>query len=218
MRSLPFDICLKSLCDKVRIFRFQILKNLNGEEDMAMRSNNVKDDIIACIPHLRSFAISLCGNKERGDDLVQETLLRALTKISTFEEGTNLKAWLFTILRNKFYSEFRKTRREVQDTEGVYSNQLYTLQSQDSHMELSDLQNALKRLSDDQREALLMISVQRMSYEEVAEICKCQVGTVKSRVNRARNSLADMLGYDRGEPFVFHPSVATHNHIEVRVS
>jgi RNA polymerase sigma-70 factor, ECF subfamily len=159
----------------------------------------IKQDMVAAIPRLRAFAVSLCGNPDRADDLVQETLAKALLNIKSFTIGTNLLAWLFTILRNAYYSEFRKRRREVADIDGSLSGMLVSKANQDDHMEYLDFREALQKLPPDQREALILIGASGLSYEEAAEICKCAVGTMKSRVSRARSRLAELLQYDPGE-------------------
>jgi RNA polymerase sigma-70 factor (ECF subfamily) len=161
----------------------------------------LKDEMILAIPSLRAFAISLCANAERADDLVQETLMKAWDKLSTFAEGTNLSAWLFTILRNAFYSEFRKRRREVEDTDGQMAERLASIPAQDGHMDLQDFREALRTLPASQREVLVLVGGAGMSYGEVARICGCAVGTVKSRVNRARNRLARLLAVASAEEF-----------------
>lgn len=155
-----------------------------------------REPLLKAIPSLRAFAISLAGDADRADDLVQDTLLRALANIDRFQLGTNLNAWLFTILRNLFHSEYRKRRREVEDVDGAYSKNLMSLPDQDSHLDFEDLRTALAQLPPDQREALLLIGASGFSYEETAEICDCAVGTIKSRVNRARSRLAELLYMD----------------------
>jgi RNA polymerase sigma-70 factor (ECF subfamily) len=156
----------------------------------------IKRDMVAAIPRLRAFAVSLCGNPDRADDLVQETLAKALLNINSFTVGTNLLAWLFTILRNAYYSEFRKRRREVADIDGRLSGALVSKANQDDHMEYLDFRQALQKIPADQREALILIGASGLSYEEAAEICKCAVGTMKSRVSRARSRLSELLGMD----------------------
>jgi RNA polymerase sigma-70 factor (ECF subfamily) len=156
-------------------------------------SAQIKAELISVIPNLRAFAISLCGNPDRADDLVQETLVKAWGNLDSFVEGTNLPAWLFTILRNFYYSEYRKRRREVPDPDGAIATKLATAPAQNSHMDLRDLHAALQQLPNDQREALILIGVSGLAYEEAAEICGCAVGTMKSRVNRARTRLANLL-------------------------
>ena len=157
-------------------------------------SASLKDALVAEMGNLRAFAVSLCGDKERADDLVQETLFKAWNHLDSFKEGTNLKAWLFTILRNTYFSERRKRKREVEDADGSYAARLSTHPEQHGHMDMQDFRAVLVRLPDDQREALILVGAAGFSYEEAAEICNCAVGTIKSRVNRARNRIADMLG------------------------
>jgi RNA polymerase sigma-70 factor (ECF subfamily) len=167
----------------------------------------IRDQILAAVPSLRAFAISLCGNVDRADDLVQETLLRALANIDSFQPGTNLPAWLFTILRNLFRSEYRKRRREVEDADGSYAETLKAQPSQTSHVEFQEFRTALAKVPPDQREALILVGASGFSYEEAAEICGCAVGTIKSRVNRARTRLAQLLHIDN--PNDFGPDRAT---------
>jgi RNA polymerase sigma-70 factor, ECF subfamily len=157
---------------------------------------DLRDALLAAVPSLRAFAISLCGQIDRADDLVQDTLLRALANLDRFERGTNLNAWLFTILRNLFHSEYRKRRREVEDADGSYAAGLKCQPEQGAHLDLADFRSALAKLPHDQREALLLVGAQGFSYEEAAHICGCAVGTIKSRVNRARSRLAGLLAVD----------------------
>ena len=157
---------------------------------------SMRDALLAAVPSLRAFAISLSGNVDRADDLVQETLLRALSHIDSFQPGTNLNAWLFTILRNLFHSEYRKRRREVEDSDGAYAARLSTQPEQGARLDLEDFKAALARLPPDQREVLLLVGASGFSYEEAAEICQCAVGTIKSRVNRARTRLAQLLAVE----------------------
>jgi RNA polymerase sigma-70 factor (ECF subfamily) len=150
---------------------------------------DVRDALLAAVPSLRAFAISLSGSVDRADDLVQDTLMRALANIDRFEPGTNLHAWLFTILRNLFHSEYRKRRREVEDVDGAYAARLATAPEQGSRLDFDDFRTALAKLPTDQREALLLVGAASLSYEEAAQIMNCAIGTVKSRVNRARSRL-----------------------------
>jgi RNA polymerase sigma-70 factor (ECF subfamily) len=168
---------------------------------MAASNKSVRDVMLAAVPPLRAFAISLCGNVDRADDLVQETLLRAWTNLDSFEPGTNMSAWLFTILRNLFRSEYRKRRREVEDADGSYAQSLTSLPDQNGHLEMDEFRRALKLLPTDQRESLILVGASGFSYEEAAQICGCAVGTIKSRVNRARSGLAAMLSIQRGHHF-----------------
>jgi RNA polymerase sigma-70 factor (ECF subfamily) len=155
--------------------------------------SEVKADIVSAIPNLRAFAVSLCGNADKADDLVQETLVRACGSLSSFTEGTNLKAWLMTILRNAYYSEYVKRRREVADPEGVMAGRLVSAPAQNAHMDFLDFRAALQQLSPDQREALILIGASGFSYEEAAAICDCAPGTMKSRLNRARERISNLF-------------------------
>ena len=156
-------------------------------------TNELRDDILASVPSLRAFAISLSGNGDRADDLVQETLLRALANIDSFQPGSNLPAWLFTILRNLFRSDYRKRRREVEDAEGNYAKTLKSQPGQNAHLEFEEFRAALDKLPQDQREALILVGASGFSYEDAAAICGCAVGTIKSRVGRARAALTTMI-------------------------
>jgi len=158
--------------------------------------DSLRDSILKAIPNLRAFGISLTGNVDRADDLVQETMLRALKNIDSFEPGTNMSAWLFTILRNLFRSEYRKRKREVEDATGMYADSLKSQPEQSTRLEFEELRAALDKLPDDQREAVILVGASGFSYEEAAAICGCAVGTIKSRVNRARNRLAEMMSID----------------------
>jgi RNA polymerase sigma-70 factor (ECF subfamily) len=162
---------------------------------------SVREAMLAAVPRLRAFAVSLCGNVDRADDLVQETLLRALANIGSFRPGTNLIAWLFTILRNHFRSEYRKRRREVEDVDGRHTESLRSQPEQIGHLELAEVKAALAQLPPDQREAVILVGASGFSYEEAAEICGCAVGTIKSRVNRARARLAEMLSIEGADDF-----------------
>lgn len=168
---------------------------------------SLRDAMLAAVPSLRAFAISLCGNVDRADDLVQETLLKALANIDSFQPGSNMPAWLFTILRNLFRSEYRKRRREVEDADGSYAQGLKSQPEQMSRVEFQEFRTALAKLPPDQREALILVGASGFSYEEAAQICGCAVGTIKSRVNRARSRLAEMLSIEGAEDF--GPDVAT---------
>jgi RNA polymerase sigma-70 factor (ECF subfamily) len=159
------------------------------------------DHMLKAVPNLRAFAISLCGNIDRADDLVQETLTRAISNIDSFETGTNMPAWLFTILRNLFRSEYRKRRREVEDTDGRFQDSLVVHPDQTGRVELDEFRVALAKVPVDQREALLLVGASGYSYEEAARICDCAVGTIKSRVSRARKLLADLLQLDGADDF-----------------
>ncbi len=157
--------------------------------------------LIRSVPNLRAFANSLCGDPTRADDLVQDTLVKAWTNLPKFEVGTNLRAWLFTILRNTYFSNLRKRRREVEDADGAMAERLSVLPEQLGHMDVVDFKKAFAQLTDDQKEVLLLVGAEGFSYEEAAEITGCAIGTVKSRVNRARSALSRILKMDDGDEF-----------------
>jgi RNA polymerase sigma-70 factor (ECF subfamily) len=153
----------------------------------------LRDQLLGAIPSLRAFAFSLTNSWDRTDDLVQDTLTRAWGSLDRFEQGSNLNAWLFTILRNLFYSEHRKRKREVEDPDGSYAGRLRTHSEQPSHLDFEDFRRALAKLNPGQREAILLVGAEGLSYEEAAAVCAVPVGTLKSRVNRARERLSKLL-------------------------
>jgi RNA polymerase sigma-70 factor (ECF subfamily) len=155
-----------------------------------------KADLLDLIPFLRAFARSLCGNQETADDLAQETLVKAWQARNMFAPGTNLKAWLFTILRNQFYSDRRRAWRQAPWDQDAAERIPGSSAEQSWAAELSDTARALSQLSDEQREALILVGAGGFSYEDAAAICHCAVGTVKSRVARARKSLLSILEGD----------------------
>lgn len=162
-------------------------------------SQEFRDGLLQAIPSLRGFAYSLCGNGVLADDLVQETLVKAWANAASFQIGTNIRAWLFTILRNEFYSQMRKKGRDVQDADGELAGRIAERGNQEGHMQLKELLDALAELSPDQREALILVGASGMSYEEAAEICGANIGTIKSRVSRARARLCELLGDEYAE-------------------
>ncbi len=152
-----------------------------------------RNEVVAMIPALRAFAWSLSHNGSDADDLVQDTLIKAWTNRDKFEPGTNLRAWLFTILRNTYYTQINRRRREVRDETGEYANNLSSPPTQDWSVAMRALQAGLARLPDEHREALILVGAAGLSYEEAAEICGCALGTIKSRVNRARARLLKIM-------------------------
>lgn len=158
-----------------------------------------RSGVIALAPSLRAFAYSLSRDPSDADDLVQETLVKAWAHRAKFQPGSNLRAWLFTILRNSWYSAAGKRRREVADEDGRHAAGLTSPAAQMPSLELKELQDALNQLPAEHREAIVMVGAAGLSYEEAAEIAGCALGTIKSRVNRARNRLAELLDMDRGE-------------------
>jgi RNA polymerase sigma-70 factor (ECF subfamily) len=153
----------------------------------------VTDDMVALVPQLHTFARSLCRDGVRADDLVQEALARAFNNIERFKPGTNLKAWLFTIVRNEHYSQLRRRKFEAQGIDTDLLPEPSVGPDHDGKLELRDLTRALASLSPGQRHALILVSVSGFSYEEAAAICGCAVGTIKSRVARSRETLLELL-------------------------
>ncbi len=152
-----------------------------------------KRELAGLIPHLRAFARSLCGDPTLADDLAQDAMLKAWNAREHYQAGTNMKAWAFTILRNVFYSEKRRSwRRQPLDPE-VAEATLVSASNPSDSIDLLALRNALSMLPDDQREALILVGAGGLAYEEAAEVCGCAVGTIKSRVSRARKAVAELI-------------------------
>src|SRR5215211_748225 len=149
----------------------------------------VREALLGALPSLRAFAMSLAHSTDQADDLVQDAIVRALANIETFEPGTNMGAWLFTILRNLFYSECRRAKHEVPDPDGSYAGQLRTAPDQGARCDFQDLRKALAKLSPEHREALILIGAEGLSYGEAAQVCGVAIGTIKSRVHRGRMHL-----------------------------
>lgn len=170
-----------------------------------------KAELIELLPSLRAFARSLAHNPAQADDLVQDTLVKALANVDRFEPGTNLRAWLFTILRNHYYSQLRKAKREVEDADGRLAARIAVRPEQDGSVDLEDFKVAFQQLQPDHREVLTLVGASGCSYEEAAEICGCAVGTIKSRVNRARRKLTELLGLDTEDQSVFAETPAVQD-------
>lgn len=151
--------------------------------------NLFRQELTDLIPHLRAFARSLCGNPTLADDVAQDAMLKAWKARYKFKPGSNLKAWTFTILRNQFYSIKRRSWRATSLDQEVAEQTIVANSNQEKVVELNELRRGLDSLKDDQREALILIGASGLSYEEAAEICGCAVGTIKSRVSRARKAL-----------------------------
>jgi RNA polymerase sigma-70 factor (ECF subfamily) len=160
-----------------------------------------RDELLRITPQLRAFAISLSGNLDLADDLVQETILRALANSHRFEPGTSLQAWAFTILRNFFLTDVRSRRKLVEDPDGMLAASLSVIPNQSGRLEFQELLGALAKLPHEQRETLLLVGAQGFSYEETADITGVQIGTVKSRVSRARARLAELLNFEQADNF-----------------
>ncbi|MFT3690697.1 RNA polymerase sigma factor [Paenirhodobacter sp.] len=161
-----------------------------------------RDELPGHLPALRAFAMSLTRDPAAADDLVQDTIVKAWSNIDRFQPGTNLRAWLFTILRNTFYSDRRKRKREVPDPEGVHAARLSEKPAHDGRLAMSDFLRAFDRLSPEHREVLVLVGASGFAYDEAAAMMGVAVGTVKSRANRARARLAELLQLEDGEELV----------------
>jgi RNA polymerase sigma-70 factor, ECF subfamily len=168
----------------------------------------LRTQVLEFLPAVRAFARSLTRNRTEADDLVQETLLKALSNMDKFDPGTNLRAWLFTILRNTYYTEIRKRRRENDGMAALAQQDTNIGPSQEWSATLTSLKDALALLPDDQREALVLVGAAGLSYEEAAEVCGCALGTIKSRVNRARAKLLVLMGAEATADVVEGDAVA----------
>ena len=179
-------------------------KGQNGRRGGVLKPS-FKEDLVSAIPRLRAFAISLVRQPDRADDLVQETLVRAWQNRRHFTEGTNMVAWLITLLRNQFYSEQRRRCRELEDPDGMYAQTLVVPAEQLSRPDCRALHDALLKLPSEMRESILLVTVSGLSYAEAAKVCGCELGTIKSRLNRARSRLAALLVIETPADFVADP-------------
>jgi RNA polymerase sigma-70 factor (ECF subfamily) len=158
-----------------------------------------REAVVEHLPAMRAFAASLTRNSAAADDLVQDTIVKAWKNFDKFQEGTNLRAWLFTILRNTFYSDLRKKKREVEDADGVMAETLSEKPHHDGRLALADFERVFSELPVEQREALILVGASGMSYEEAAETCGVAIGTIKSRINRGRAKLTELLELSEDE-------------------
>ncbi len=165
----------------------------DAPRDPAASETSFRQQLVGVIPHLRAFARSLCKDPTQADDLAQEALAKAWKARESFEPGTSLKAWTFMILRNQFYSEKRRSWRSTPLDAEVAENTLVANDNPTAPMELLELRAALNKLPDDQREALILVGAGGMAYDEAAQVCQVAVGTIKSRVSRARKALEVLL-------------------------
>jgi RNA polymerase sigma-70 factor, ECF subfamily len=177
--------------DTAREDSLRTLQNANSALDP---DDDFRARLLDLLPYLRAFAHTLCRSRDGADDLAQESLASAWKARASFEPGTNLKAWLFMIQRNAFYSAHRRKWRQVDWDEPAMERVLVTDASQQSSVELTDLKRAMTTLPDEQREALILVGAGGFSYLEASSICGCAVGTMKSRVSRARNTIAALMG------------------------
>ena len=158
-----------------------------------MKHRDPKEELVEHLPAMRAFAVSLTRNASLADDMVQDALVKAWSNLDKFQAGTNMRAWLFTILRNTYYSNRRKAKREVPDVDGAITASLSRKPDHDGRLNLMDFEAAFTKLPEEQREALILVGASGFAYEEAAETCGVAVGTIKSRVNRGRAKLAELL-------------------------
>jgi RNA polymerase sigma-70 factor (ECF subfamily) len=152
-----------------------------------------RDELVEHLPAMRAFAISLTRNHSFADDMVQDTVEKAWTNFDKFEQGSNMRAWLFTILRNTYYSSQRRSKREVADVDGIHTETLADKPMHDGRLQMGEFASAFAQLNDEQREALLLVGASGFTYEEAAEMCGVAIGTIKSRIGRGRQRLAELL-------------------------
>ena len=157
-------------------------------------------ELLEALPHLRAFARGLCGRPDYADDLVQETTIKAWTARERYTPGTNMRAWTFAILRNHYLSELRRSKRQTDMEDDAVERMLVVEAGQEGPVHLADMQTALQKLSPERREAILLVGAGGFSYEEAAEISQCAIGTMKSRVSRARTELAKLLNEEPKQP------------------
>ncbi|NJM81475.1 MAG: RNA polymerase sigma factor [Tabrizicola sp.] len=169
----------------------------------------MRDALPEELPSLRAFALSLTRSSAAADDLVQDTIVKAWTNIDKFETGTNFRAWLFTIQRNIFYSLLRKRKREVADSDGIHAAALSVRPDHDGRLAYADFVTAFDQLSPQHREVLVLVGASGLSYEDAAETLGVAVGTVKSRANRARARLAELMHLSEGESVLIHSPAAS---------
>ena len=175
-------------------------RNRHSDKQVRTLDPTVGPALLAAMPRLRAFAISLCRNGDHADDLVQDTLLRACANIMSFTPGTNMLAWLCTIMKNHFFSECRRRRKPFESIE-EHADSVVSKPAQVAHAECNELWTALDKLEPRQREVLIMIGASGLSYDEAAKMCGCPTGTIKSRVDRARAELAQLLSIEGPEDF-----------------
>jgi RNA polymerase sigma-70 factor (ECF subfamily) len=162
----------------------------------APEPSDPREQIIEFLPEMRAFAMSLTRDKSTADDLVQDAIVKAWKSFHQFQSNTNLRAWLFTIVRNTFYSDLRRRKRETDHAERTSTDQTTGDRGADPIIAVMDFEKAFSLLPDEQREALVLVGASGMSYEEAAETCGVAVGTIKSRINRGRKRLAELLGHE----------------------
>jgi RNA polymerase sigma-70 factor, ECF subfamily len=152
-----------------------------------------RDQLVALLPSLRAFSRGLCGHREMADDLAQDTIMRAWAARESYTQGSNFRAWMFMIMRNQFYTTIRKNSRMTSLDPEVAERVLVVAPAQHNGINVDDVAKALQKLPDEQREILLLIGANGLSYEEAAEVIGCAMGTVKSRLARGRTALAALI-------------------------
>lgn len=176
--------------------------NTRSSRDLLDRGPSEQDNIVDLIPALRAFARTFCRNIPDADDLVQETLTKGLANLDKFEPGTRMKSWLFTIMRNSFYTRAKASLREAPGLADCVSARPVVEATQEWSVRSREVHEAINRLTPAKREVLMLVGVLGVSYEEAAEVCRCSIGTVKSRLNRARAGVLAYLGEDSPEALV----------------
>ena len=186
------------MTDTHRTARLHADRSAGPQTQQNETGTDFRTELVAQLPHLRAVARALTGHRDRADDLVNDTVLKALSAESQFQPGTYLKAWLMTILRNHYINGLRRTRIEVETIGEIPEAALPSAPNQEHVVEVNEVANALQRMSVEHREILVLVSAAGLSYEEASEVCGCAVGTIKSRLNRARSELKRVLESSRG--------------------
>ena len=168
------------------------------EKEVGPPDSELRRELVHHLPHLRAVARGLTGHRDRADDLVNDTILKALSAEAQFRPGTHLRAWLMTILRNHYINGLRRTKIELETIGEIPESAMSAGPNQESVVEYNEVASALMRMSPEHREILVLVSAAGLSYEEAADVCGCAVGTIKSRLNRARRELRQVLAKSRG--------------------
>jgi RNA polymerase sigma-70 factor (ECF subfamily) len=158
-----------------------------------------RDQLVALLPSLRAFSRGLCGNRDMADDLAQDTMMRAWAARESYTQGSNFRAWMFMIMRNQFYTTIRKNARMTSLDPEVAERLLVVAPAQHNGINIEDVAKALQKLPVEQREVLLLIGANGLSYEEAAEVMGCAIGTVKSRLARGRTALTALVDGPAGD-------------------
>lgn len=165
----------------------------------ALSDEHFRDVLVQIIPQLRVFARGLCSGRAIADDMVQDALTRAWAARRSFEAGSNFRAWIFMILRNQYYTTARKLSRTVSWDPEASERLLVSPPSQEWGLEVAGVAAALQKLPPEQREVLMLVGANGLSYEEAAEVAGCAVGTIKSRLARGRAALKAIIDQEPPE-------------------